>query len=126
MYEDKDKKRQNQREWYARHKDDPEFKDRRKEQKNLWRKKNLEYHRKYYRTRRYDITYDDFLTMLKAQDYKCAICSCIITVESSKIDHSHSTNKVRKLLCMKCNLGLGQFDDSISLLNKAIQYLLET
>jgi Recombination endonuclease VII len=125
MYEDKEKRKQSQREWYARNKDNPEFKERRKKSKSLWRNKNLEYHRKYYRTRRYDITYEEFLDLLKIQDYKCAICSCKITEESSKIDHNHLTNKVRKILCAKCNIGLGQFDDSIMLLNKAIQYLLE-
>lgn len=39
------------------------------------------------------------------------------------IDHNHKTNKIRGVLCINCNVGLGNFKDSIELLQKAIRYL---
>lgn len=39
------------------------------------------------------------------------------------IDHCHTTNTVRGLLCDTCNKGLGLFYDNPELLQKAIDYL---
>jgi hypothetical protein len=76
--------------------------------------------------RYYGLTYEQYEEMLKAQDFKCAICG---TEESGSkrtdklfVDHDHDTNEVRKLLCMKCNMALGVFKN-IKLLQKAIDYL---
>lgn len=49
----------------------------------------------------------------------CQICSEVAT----RIDHSHTTNKVRGGLCNNCNTGLGMFKDNSELLEKAIKYL---
>ena len=39
------------------------------------------------------------------------------------IDHCHTTNNFRGMLCNHCNLGIGNFKDSPELLLKAIEYL---
>lgn len=39
------------------------------------------------------------------------------------IDHCHQTGKVRGVLCRWCNCGIGFFNDSIELLEKAIDYI---
>jgi len=63
--------------------------------------------------------------LLEEQNYSCAICG-IQEEELTKklaVDHNHETNIVRGLLCNGCNLGLGQFKDSVVLLSFAIEYL---
>jgi hypothetical protein len=39
------------------------------------------------------------------------------------VDHNHKTGKNRDLLCMKCNRGIGFFNEDTDLLQKVIQYL---
>jgi len=39
------------------------------------------------------------------------------------LDHDHTTNTFRGWLCQKCNRALGNFNDSIERLERAIQYL---
>ena len=59
--------------------------------------------------------------MLKAQNGKCAICSKELW--KPHVNHCHQTKKVRGLLCLECNTGLGKFKDDGALLQKAIGYL---
>ena len=39
------------------------------------------------------------------------------------IDHSHTTGKVRGLLCHDCNIILGKLNDDIDMCKKIISYL---
>lgn len=55
-------------------------------------------------------------------EWYCEICGKDI-IDTLHMDHNHSTGKFRGLLCKKCNLGLGNFNDSPELLQKAIEYL---
>ena len=56
-------------------------------------------------------------------DGKCQICGAPRGARNHALDHCHSTNKLRGILCTKCNIGLGYFDDDIERLRAAIQYL---
>jgi hypothetical protein len=66
------------------------------------------------------LTAEQLQGMIEEQSGKCGICE---REETLYIDHCHSTGKVRKLLCLQCNTGLGNFRDDKALLGKAIEYL---
>lgn len=73
------------------------------------------------------VTLDQKREMLHAQGF-CAICSCQMTLErhkinSAHIDHDHKTGKVRGLLCVNCNHGIGKFKDNPYFLESAASYL---
>tara|TARA_R110000824_G_C15169996_1_gene672812 strand:+ start:722 stop:1324 length:603 start_codon:yes stop_codon:yes gene_type:complete len=53
----------------------------------------------------------------------CEICEKEVKGTKKHIDHCHTTGKVRGILCRKCNLALGHFDDNNLYLEKAIKYL---
>ena len=76
----------------------------------------------------YGITIEDFKSMRDAQGYKCKICQRHEDelIRTLVVDHDHATGKIRGLLCNKCNLGLGMFNDNVELFNKAIEYLNQT
>ena len=74
--------------------------------------------------RKYGLSKNDYLSLLLTQNYRCKICNNILDNGSkTHVDHDHETGKVRGILCSKCNVGLGNFKDSIQNLYNAIQYL---
>jgi len=71
---------------------------------------------------------DEAQAIFEQHDGKCDICRRTPKeANSSKkylsIDHCHSTNKIRGMLCNNCNLALGMLQDSPELLAKAIEYI---
>lgn len=82
--------------------------------------------RKAQRLKQYGIALSDFEDMMAMQKGRCAICGFEDT-ESPKlfpmVDHCHKTGRVRGLLCMSCNQGLGKFKDDVNLLMTAAAYL---
>jgi hypothetical protein len=77
--------------------------------------------------KRYKIGRSVFIQMLDAQGGRCMICGVKFDNKSKGknvcVDHCHNTQRVRGLLCLKCNSGIGFFGDSQSKLRKAIEYL---
>ena|ERR1035437_7143192 len=75
--------------------------------------------------RNYGLTIEEYNDRLKSQEHRCAICGINASALSVAlhVDHCHETGIVRGLLCGRCNLGLGQFEDSQSRLELAIKYL---
>ena len=69
---------------------------------------------------RYGLTSEDRQFLHDQQEGQCAICKANTLLV---VDHSHTTGKVRGLLCRGCNHGLGNFKDDIATLLKAISYL---
>ena len=100
--------------------------------------KNLDNRKKYYSNpenkkamkdsylkRTYGISLKDYNTKLIEQKHSCYICGVdeLEVKNGLVVDHNHKTGDVRGLLCSKCNIGLGHFNDNQDLLQKAIDYL---
>jgi hypothetical protein len=77
--------------------------------------------------RDYNISSIDYNEMFNNQNGRCAICD--IHQNDLRIalavDHSHVTNKIRGLLCDRCNRGIGFLQDLSSNCLKAYKYLKE-
>lgn len=66
--------------------------------------------------------------ILKAQDYKCAICKRDFVKKPDyymSVDHNHITGKIRGIICGNCNKGIGflMADYGVDLLKNAINYI---
>ena len=105
-------------------------------------RKGIERHGDDYRIkqvlRKHNLSRELYDEMVKEQNNLCAICSKpetqmrtrtagefkgVKVVAGLAIDHCHTTGKIRALLCRKCNLGLGAYDDNVERMQLAIDYL---
>lgn len=84
--------------------------------------------------RAYNMSIEDYETLLETQNYGCKICGSVKANREWKtkpqridlfVDHCHKTGKIRGLLCNKCNVGLAMFNDNLNLFTMAISYLKE-
>lgn len=81
--------------------------------------------------RLYGLDEQQYQALLDEQGGTCAICRQPETWIDSRtgqprqlaVDHDHRTNRVRGLLCGKCNRGLGLFDDDDARMAQAARYL---
>jgi hypothetical protein len=64
---------------------------------------------------------DESLKEIIATTISCTICG---DEGDLVVDHDHQENKIRGILCNRCNKGLGLFRDSPELLEFARIYLL--
>lgn len=58
----------------------------------------------------------------KEQNNKCKICSVSFDKIKPHISHTHD-NKIKGLICEKCDKGLKYFSNNISILKNAIKFL---
>ncbi len=83
---------------------------------SLQRKNNL-WHK-------YKLTPDDYLALYSYQGGKCAITGREFpTLWGCAVDHCHETGRVRGLLEVAQNAGLGSFENSPAQLRRAAEYL---
>ncbi len=71
----------------------------------------------------YGITYEEYETLLAAQEGVCAICGGGTSKRHFAVDHNHRTGQVRGLLCARCNTGLARFMDSQENVERALGHL---
>ncbi len=73
---------------------------------------------------KYGLTREDYELMVETQCNACAICERQFSdTLKPVVDHCHTTNKVRGLLCNNCNTVLGMAKDEAKVLSAAIDYL---
>lgn len=99
--------------YWKRKKEDPLYHSEKAWREHLWR---------YYRIRP-----AEYHAIFEKQGRCCAICKSETTNAKRPrrfaVDHCHKLNKVRGLLCDRCNRGLGLFGDNVELMETAIRYL---
>lgn len=85
-----------------------------------------ELNKRYYLKSAYGITLEEYNEKLKAQNHKCEICNTDevdVLKQTLYVDHCHTTEQVRGLLCHPCNVSLGLLKEDIDVLENAINYL---
>ena len=126
------KRREYQKRWYQ------ENKERLDKTNKQWKEKNKD--RRYWHEakRRYGVSFEEYKELMAREE--CDLWGSKIKTKNNNkyaktkhkqnaIDHCHKTEheqaiiKIRGVLCHQCNKGLGNFNDDIELLEKAIQYL---
>lgn len=82
------------------------------------------------RLKRWGLTPWSFFALVEKQSGGCAICGRKPVPEATNqkdhilhIDHCHDCQKLRGLLCNRCNRALGMFGDKVAVLQRAIDYL---
>lgn len=116
--------------WKRANKDKVKLQNRRRylKHKDRLTKQSVSWNRNVGRFKRYNITKEEYESLLERQNGCCAICEkpqfeLMGRIRYLGIDHNHETGKVRGLLCDICNRGIGYFKDDFRLITKAINYL---
>jgi uncharacterized protein YbaR (Trm112 family) len=112
-------------------KTDPDFKKRENAASLRYHRRHLEFYREYdgkhgwknHLRKSYGLTMDEFNRMVLDQDGKCYICGKDNGKYKLRVDHNHTTGRLRKLLCNKCNQMLGMADEIPAILEKGANYL---
>lgn len=85
-----------------------------------YKNRQSEYHLK----TTYGLTTKDKKELLLKQNQKCAVCSAFFSkAADAKIDHDHSTGRVRELLCHNCNVSLGLLKEDLKIVDALKAYL---
>lgn len=99
--------------------------------RKAYRLKNPERIRNAHLQNNYGITLVEYAQRLVAQNGVCAICRQTETavhpgskkIRALAVDHDHTTDQVRELVCHRCNSLLGYVADDPLLLRAAADYL---
>lgn len=114
-----------------------------KERGAAWRKNNPKRLREYQvkkRLKEFGLTEETYNSLFDKQNGACAICERPLSngftaarvddppksSSIARVDHCHVSGKVRGLLCINCNTGIGHLKDSEVLLLSAVRYLRES
>ena len=89
--------------------------------------------------RKYNMTLEQYDSMLAGQNGLCAICHQPETFLHKRspdpakhfvpplcVDHDHKTGQIRGLLCTACNVAIGRLEEDPERMRNAIAYLAKT
>ena len=79
------------------------------------------------RFKMYGVSPEEVARIIKLQSGKCPGCLRereLATLKRTAIDHCHTTDRVRGILCNKCNCGMGLLNDNPAILQRLTRYLL--
>jgi hypothetical protein len=105
-----------------RYAEDPEFREKVKGESRAYRVTNADAVNMPARVRKYGLSVPEFVAMVARQKGLCAVC-LKVPERGLCIDHDHEIRKLRSLLCGKCNLGLGNFNDDSAAMRRGADYL---
>ena len=73
----------------------------------------------------FGISLEAYDALLEVQNNHCALCPKTAKENGRRlaVDHDHSTGRIRGLLCVVCNHGLGALGDTEAGLLKALEYI---
>jgi hypothetical protein len=77
-------------------------------------------HREQKLKRHYGMSEKDYNVMLEKQEGRCAICG---NYRKLVVDHCHTANRVRDLLCSQCNSAIGLLSDNPFTIRAAAAYV---
>lgn len=100
--------------WWKRNKSKKRQKARRAKAMRKWRL-----------NKEYGMTESEWELLFQSQNRRCAICKTLQPEGKGRwcVDHDHSSGEVRGILCHNCNVGIGNLQDSTTILKSAIKYL---
>lgn len=75
--------------------------------------------------KKYGLTPEDYARLFSEQGGVCAICHRRQRKQRLSVDHDHETDRVRGLLCTRCNRALGHFEWDVDVLRRLIDYASE-
>jgi hypothetical protein len=119
------KQREANKKYYQQHKENA--KKYRDNYKNVHKEEIKEKNRIYRLLKTFNLSIEEYNTLLSKQNNCCAICG--INEHDLKhklsIDHDHISGKIRGLLCNKCNSTLGFLSENLEFFDKAKEYLIK-
>lgn len=130
----KDKIKEYNKKYQKKHKEKIKWKKKKynqehKGERKAYYEKSKDKRKEAYLNRVYNLNIKDYDKILKQQGGVCAICRKKETNKRNgkticlSVDHCHQTGEVRGLLCIKCNIIIGNLKEDISLFYKCIKYL---
>ena len=116
-----EQKKEYQKQWYIKNKDRQS--KRQKEYKIKNKDKIMDIGLRY----NFNLTLDQYNKMLSDQNNSCKVCNTHESELTRKlaVDHCHTTDKIRGLLCMNCNTSLGHLKEDTKIMQKLIEYVKE-
>lgn len=63
------------------------------------------------------------------EEFYCRVCDRTIVVQRNRdvnLDHDHETGDIRGWICNRCNTGIGNLRESVSILRRAIKWIKGT